>query len=139
MRYDPEATLSSPLEVVRELQQRFARNDLAGILALLSRDVSWTYYAPAAVPYAGSYHGHDGFRRFWENLKQIGDKHFELKRTIAEGEMVVTVAHLQATVMATGRPFEYHLVQTYRVVGDLVTEVRQYFDSSSVLDALAGR
>lgn len=130
--------MSTPLEVVRELQRRFARNDLTGILALLSEDVSWIYYAPAAVPHAGSYHGHEGFRRFWENLKQIGDKRFELKQTIAEGEMVVTVAHLQAKVIATGLPFEYDLVQTYRVVDDRVTEVRQYFDSSSVLDALAG-
>lgn len=130
--------MNRPLSVVTELQERFKRNDLEGILELLSPDVSWIFYGPSAVPYVGSYHGHEGFRRWWEDLKRIGDKRFELKQTIAEGEMVVAVAHLRATVVATGRWFEYDLVQTYRVVDNQVTEVRQYFDSSSVVAALGG-
>ena len=130
--------MNRPLTVIGQLQERFRRNDLEGILELLSPDVSWIFYAPSVVPYAGSYQGHEGFRRWWEDLKRIGDKHFELKQTITEGEMVVAVAHLRATVIATGRSFEYELVQTYRVVDNQVTEVRQYFDSSSVVAALGG-
>ena len=46
----------------------FNRRDLDASLALMDDDVE---VVSRAVSMEGGYHGHDGFRRFWENLLDV--------------------------------------------------------------------
>jgi ketosteroid isomerase-like protein len=65
---------------VRSGYDAFSRGDLEGFLAVCAPDV--VMHSSGVFPgFDPTYEGHDGVRRWWENLRDIWD-HFEIRPTI---------------------------------------------------------
>ncbi|HEX6651110.1 MAG TPA: nuclear transport factor 2 family protein [Thermoleophilaceae bacterium] len=53
------------MELVQQAYDAFNRRDLGALLALVDADV---HLVPQLAAMEGEYHGHEGARRWWENL-----------------------------------------------------------------------
>lgn len=95
----------TPVETVQSIYAAFGRGDIPAILACLADDVQWEYdTAPNPVPWLQPLQGRDQVPRFFETLQaQVEFHHFEPKRCLSDGRLVVGLVDLDATVRATGR------------------------------------
>ncbi|MGW5867049.1 nuclear transport factor 2 family protein [Streptomyces sp. NPDC055239] len=102
------------------------------------------YFAPdvvlhqaAALPYGGSWRGHDGMTRFflamsetWETF-EIGEQRF-----LATGETAVVHSQIRARARATGRELAFPILQTITVRGGRIAQVRPfYWDTAAIVAA----
>jgi ketosteroid isomerase-like protein len=104
---------------------------------LLDADVEWWAAGPAAFPWAGTFRGHDGVRRWAEALNEALDyDRFDLLGIFGAGDRVVEIISAGGTARDTGRPFESEVVRIWRFRGDLAMQVRSYYDTYSYAEAL---
>ncbi|MFE6162997.1 nuclear transport factor 2 family protein [Streptomyces sp. NPDC056486] len=111
-----------------------------------SFDLLAPYFAPdvvlhqaAALPYGGTWHGHDGMTRFflamsetWETF-EIGEQQF-----LATGETAVVRSQVRARARATGRELAFPVLQTITVRDGRIAEVRPfYWDTAAIVAATA--
>jgi ketosteroid isomerase-like protein len=96
----------SHLDTVRAIYGAFGRGDVATILEHVSEDVAWEFaYAsdipiPWLVPGRGRAHVGNFFRLAAEHLDF---KRFEVPHLLADGNLVVALASLEAVVKSTGK------------------------------------
>ena len=64
---------SANVVVVRQIYAAFEAGDVAGILAHLADDVTWTYAAPEDIPWGGIFQGRVGVERCIQNLFGLAD------------------------------------------------------------------
>ena len=95
----------TPKETVQHIYAAFGRGDVPAILACLAEDIEWEYgTAPNPVPWLQPLRGRAEVPRFFETLgSQVEFRSFMPKQIIAEGNLVVGLIDLDATVRATGK------------------------------------
>ena len=81
------------VELTHRATDAFNRRDLGAFLALMDDDVE---YVPRAVAMEGSYHGHDGIRRWWENRFGVWpDLTTQLVEVRDLGDLTVAAVHFR--------------------------------------------
>ena len=105
----------SPIETTQALFQRFAEQDIPGILELLDPEVIIDFYGPEVIPYAGHYRGLEQAQRFFETVLSSVDIHvFEPEFMFSEGDRVAVKGHLHLTARSTGKDIRSdfaHIIQ----------------------------
>lgn len=92
------------IESVRAIYEAFGRQDVPSILARLSADVSWdAVYGEHEVPWIRARRGPAGVGEFFGTLMGLEFEHFAVTRVLGDGDMVVALIDLDATVKATGK------------------------------------
>jgi len=108
-----------------------------GIEKYMTEDVQWVLPGPKEIPYTGTYIGHEGFSEFFKNLQEtVNLTGGESKEYIAQGDKVVSLGFEKGTAKATGKSYEYKWAQVYTITESKVSEMYQYFNPISILDAL---
>ncbi|HYU49908.1 MAG TPA: nuclear transport factor 2 family protein [Candidatus Limnocylindria bacterium] len=117
-----------------------ARLSRTGLFDLLAEDVEWWVAGPPdAFAWAGTFHGHDGVRRWADALNAAMDyTRFELLEIFGAGDTVVEIIGAGGTAHATGRPFESEVVRIWTFRGRSAVRVRSFYDTSAYAEALAG-
>ncbi|MEU6681394.1 nuclear transport factor 2 family protein [Streptomyces sp. NPDC046925] len=90
-----------------------------------------------ALPYGGTWRGHDGLTRFflamsetWETF-EIGKQEF-----LATGRTAVVHTHVRARARATGRELAFPILQTITVRDGRISQVRPfYWDTAAIVAA----
>jgi ketosteroid isomerase-like protein len=81
------------VERLRQALDAFNRRDLDAILALVDDDVE---YLPRAAAMEGSHHGHDGIRRWWEDVFDVWpDVTSQLVEERDLGDLTVAAVHFR--------------------------------------------
>lgn len=81
-------------QTVMQGYEDFSRGDIEALLARYTDDVEWVGYDSANIPFAGSYHGKEGVRQFFQNLGgAMQALHFEPRQMICEGDRVAVLGH----------------------------------------------
>jgi ketosteroid isomerase-like protein len=131
-------TQRSSLETVRELYGAFGRGDLPAILDLLDSDIAWEYPGAKAVPWAGSFRGRDGVRRFFSAILEATDiEAFEPRSFVAQGDAVVVLGFQRVRSKRTGRSYDAHWATAWTVSGGKITTFQEYTDTAAEAAALA--
>lgn len=104
----------TPVETVQHLYACFGRGDVPAILAHLADDVEWEHDNVAPVPWLQTLKGRQEVPRFFDVLMtQIEITQFVPKLVLGQGDTVLALIDLRATVRATGRelvePDEVHI------------------------------
>ena len=121
--------------VVRAVYDAFDRGDLAAIMALVAPGV--TVQQSPAVPWGGTYTGHEGLGRFLAALTGHLDSRPEIERLFADGDgHVVQVGRTRGTVRATGAGFDVAEVHLWTVRDGLVQRFEAYLDAPAMRAAL---
>lgn len=107
------------VDLVRALFEAIGRRDTASVLEFYDREVAWdaSRAGPGEAFLAGTYHGHDGLRRYfrdwygaWEDLE------YHLDELIDAGEQVISAVSNSARGRASGAEvcFTQFAVWTFR-------------------------
>lgn len=122
--------------LIRGLYDAFAQGNAQHILERVTDDVEWVNYGPQSVPYAGSFKGRDGARRFFE---AIGSSTSNGKVTgeefIAAGENVIVLGRYSASVNGTGKQIDVPIAHIFTVRGGKVSRWIGFSDSAAVAEA----
>ncbi|MEV0303035.1 nuclear transport factor 2 family protein [Streptomyces prasinus] len=92
-----------------------------------------------ALPYGGTWRGHDGLARFFLRMGEVWES-FDMveQEFLATGETAVVLTQVRARARATGRELGFPVLQTITVKDGRITEVRPfYWDTRAIADACA--
>ncbi|GAA1942088.1 nuclear transport factor 2 family protein [Streptomyces durmitorensis] len=141
-QHEPSAPDS--LTVLTGMYEAESRYLAAGGPGRATFDLLAPYFAPdvvmhqaEALPYGGTWRGHDGMTRFflamsrtWKSF-EIGEQEF-----LATGETAVVHTQVRARARATGRELAFPVLQTITVRGGRIAEVRPfYWDTAAIVAA----
>ncbi|MHC9295078.1 nuclear transport factor 2 family protein [Mycobacterium sp. LTG2003] len=90
-----------------------------------------------ALPYGGTWRGHDGMERFFTAMSQTWSA-FEMveQEFLSTAETAVVLTQVHARARATGRELNFPILQTIRVVDGRIAEVRPfYWDTAAIVAA----
>ncbi|MFR9726618.1 nuclear transport factor 2 family protein [Streptomyces sp. MS19] len=90
-----------------------------------------------ALPYGGTWRGHDGMARFFLAMAEAWES-FEMEEQefLATGETAVVLTQIRARARATGRELGFPVLQTIRVEDGRIAEVYPfYWDTRAIADA----
>ncbi|WP_217130876.1 nuclear transport factor 2 family protein [Streptomyces sp. AC558_RSS880] len=92
-----------------------------------------------ALPYGGTWRGHDGLARFFLRMGEVWES-FDMveQEFLATSETAVVLTQVRARARATGRALGFPILQTITVKDGRITEVRPfYWDTRAIADACA--
>jgi uncharacterized protein len=92
-----------------------------------------------ALPYGGTWRGHDGMQQFflamsqaWESFGMVDQKF------LATDGTAVVLTQVRACARATGRKLDFPILQTVEARNGRITEIRPfYWDTAVIADACA--
>ena len=127
---------SATVRLIEALYDGFRRREMAAIFGLLSEDVE--IEQSQALPWGGSYRGHDGARRFFGQLGSRINSTLAFERLIDAGEHVAAVGWTEGTVNATGARYRVPVVHVWQVRDGKIVRAAFYIHHPDMLEALAG-
>ncbi|GAA4350365.1 hypothetical protein GCM10023165_37680 [Variovorax defluvii] len=116
--------MGTPTDIVRQAYAAFGRKDIAGILALLSDDVDWRFYAgeAAGISYAGKFTGKQQVQAWFGMLAESDDiQGFEPREFLEGPEHVTVLGWERAKPLPKGKEFETEWVHVFNVKNGKIT------------------
>ncbi len=102
--------------LIQELYDAFSRGDIVAVLNLLDPQADLDFEGPKAIPWAGKWHGREGWTKFFQTLGETADEiKLKMEPFAAQGDRVVTVGRYQARVKRTGNRIDSPLVHLWTV------------------------
>jgi ketosteroid isomerase-like protein len=114
------------VELVRTLYDAFNRKDRDGVIALLGD--SMVAHVADGMPWSGSYHGPEGFRRFLEIMDEHVEFIVETDSLIDTGPVIAQVGRTTGYARATGIKYSFDEIHFWAVKDGKVVMFRNYSD-----------
>ncbi len=132
--------LDENVQVVQDLYAAFGRGDIPGLMELLAEDVDWYFNSSSeAIPFAGSWQGHDGVMTFFRKVAETCEiLAFGPNEVIAMGEHVLTLGHERIRIRANGREFEADWAHLFTVRAGKIVRLREFYDTAVMAKAFLG-
>ncbi|APW64253.1 nuclear transport factor 2 family protein [Paludisphaera borealis] len=119
--------------ILRDQYQALSRGDLDAAVELFHEDVELEITGPPAVPFLGRWRGRldvkDAIQR---NFGMLDAQTPEVHSVVAQGDLVVVVAHEQGRIRATGTPYSIHWVQIFTFRDGKLVRMREIVDGYAV-------
>lgn len=129
--------------LIASLYAAFQRGDYQYILDRMADDVAWGFHdlPGAGVPLYGIRSGKMGVKSFFQDLQAHLEFHkFEPWRITAEGDEVMVLLSVHATVKATGRRVEQdEEVHVFKIVDGKIRIARFYHDVGKTIAAFQAK
>lgn len=123
-------------EITQAAYARFGSGDIPGLLNLFSNDIDWCTPLIDGAPHTGMRNGIDKVREFFSALDEAENiTLFEPSEFITEGDKVVVLGKIAATVKSTNRSYETDWVHIMTVRDGKITNFLEFFDSAAVTQA----
>jgi ketosteroid isomerase-like protein len=109
--------------------------DFTALAPFFSEDV--VLHQAEALPYGGTWRGHDGIERFFVAMNQTWEV-FEIgeQRFLATVGPLVVLTQVHARARATGHDLDFPILQTITVNDEKITEVHPfYWDTAAIAGA----
>lgn len=128
----------SPIELTRKSYGLFATGQIEEMLAsCVAQDAVLVNPLPAAVPFGGTYEGHQGFARYAQQIfESIQIELFEVDEIFAQGERVAVIGRERSRSLKTGRHYEISWVHVVTVKDGRIQHIREYNDDSAAMAAI---
>ncbi|WP_410598694.1 nuclear transport factor 2 family protein [Amycolatopsis sp. lyj-90] len=126
----------SNLDIIAAHYAASDRGDLAGMLAPLGPETTWT--EAAGFPYAGTYTGPEEVRDnvFGAIARDWDGYGFALGELADAGDTVIGIGTYQGKHRETGRSFTARVAHVWKFDGGKVTSFEQIVDSAPVVNAM---
>lgn len=123
----------------RLIEQFYRSNgagDMESVLRWLAEDVVWTIPEMENVPFAGTWEGRDGVKRFFETVAEVQDVvEFVPERFVAQGDTVVALGRFTMRIKATGSEVSSRWAHVWTIEGDKAVRFFEYVDTAAVTRA----
>jgi ketosteroid isomerase-like protein len=121
------------VELVRRGHEAFRDSGEEAIFEYLHADVDAT--PVMELPGAEAYHGHEGFRSFFQTLREaFGDFGWEPQELVDLGDHVLVRTRFFAAGRGSGIPVEATIYNVWTIRDGKVARVRGYLDRSEALE-----
>jgi uncharacterized protein len=126
---------TAPVDLVRDLAERFAAGDRAEALELFHPDLR--IQQPESLPHGGWHHGLDGMDAMGRRFAQYWDRDIKDARILGCGEVVVQVTTQTWTAKSTARSATADVVELFSFADGRIVEIRVFQqDTKLLLDTL---
>jgi uncharacterized protein len=106
--------------------------DLGESLSFFSDDAVWE--AMEDAPDAGTYRGHEGMRRYFEDwLQTVDDMHFEEGEVTEVGAFIVADTRLRASIKGTNAPMDLPYVIAALIVDGKIVQGKEFRERADAL------
>jgi uncharacterized protein len=128
--------MDDPATLVERLYSALDGDDVAAILEQLADDAAVVYPAEGALPYGGTWVGHDGIARFLDLHDQAEEILDFTPETFAtdEGQVVVR-GRFAGRSKVTGRTWSTRWVHAHEVRDGRIQRWEAYFDTAAAVEA----
>ncbi len=124
------------LDIIKEAYAAFGRGDIAAVLSVQAPNVEFEYAGPNQIPWAGSFRGLDGAKKFFAAVEAEADiDSFEPQMFLAQGDRVVVLGFEKLRSKRTGRSYESYWAHSYTLAGGKIIKFREYSDTAAVAAA----
>jgi hypothetical protein len=128
--------MMSNVEKIQSIYAAFGKGDIPHILNMLSEDVDWKFYGPAAIPFAGHYHGREDLARFFSLVGANAEVEvYDIREIEEAGHVVIVQGFQRVKVRSTGKRWETNFVHIYTFDHDQPVKVREYYDTAPMVEA----
>ena len=115
----------SNLDIIKDSYAAFGRGDLEAILRDVDPNIEWEEAGPKEIPWAGSFRGHDGVKKFFATIDAEAEiQSFEPQTFIADGNNVVVLGFEKLRSKRTGRTYECNWAHVFTVAGGKIVKFR---------------
>lgn len=118
--------MSTPLDVVKDVYDRFAAGDIEGFLGLCADDIEWVVNGPASLEKCQAFRGRDGVQRFLDLLSAWEFSSFEPREFIVGGQTVVVLGDETGTDKPSGTTFQNRWAHVFDVEGGRISRFREF-------------
>jgi len=120
------------VRLIEELYAAFSRGDIVAVLNFLDPQVVLDFEGPQAIPWAGNWHGREGWAKFFQTLGENADEiALKMEPFAAQGDNVVTVGRYQARVKSTGQRIDSPLVHLWTIRNGMVVKCQELTNSAT--------
>jgi ketosteroid isomerase-like protein len=124
------------LDIIKEAYAAFGRGDIAAVLSVQAPNVEFEYAGPDQIPWAGSFRGIDGARKFFAAIEAEADmESFEPQTFVAQGDRVVVFGFEKMRSKRAGRLYKSHWAHSFTLAGGKIIKFREYSDTAAVAAA----
>ena len=122
------------VELVRRGHEAFRDSGEEAIFEYLDADIDVTPVEDLLD--TGTFHGHDGFRRFFQTMREaFGDFTWEPQEFLDQGDHVVVATRFVAEGRGSGAPVEAMIYNVWTVQQGKAVRVRGFLSRSDALEA----
>jgi ketosteroid isomerase-like protein len=132
---DEALSVLENVQVVKHAYDAVTRGDLPGLLGLMTEDVEIHVPGPSAIPFAGTYRGHEGVGRYAADLVENIDwdtREFRPREFIAQGDKVVVLGDERLVSKPTGRSWHAEWAMVWTVHDGRITLVREFHQTDAI-------
>ena len=124
------------VRLIRELYDAFSCGDIFAVLNFLDPQVDLDFEGTKAIPWAGNWHGRDGWKKFFQTLGENADEiTLKMEPFAAQGDNVVTAGRYQARVKTTGKRIDSPLVHLWTIRNGMVVKCQELTNTALEVDA----
>ena len=122
--------------IVREVYEAVKRGDLDAAVANVAADADIELMGPSDIPYAGTYRGPSGMKKFLESLMSSAED-FEISHDMIHGSdgHVSVFGHERGKSKKTGREFETRVVDIFELRDGKISKFFCAYDTDLVAKA----
>ena len=119
--------MTTALEVVRDVYNRFSKGDIAGFLGLCADNIEWVVNGPATLEKCRTFNGRSGVQEF---LKILGESWeftaFTPKEFLSDGPTVVVLGEEHGRDRKSEVPFENRWAHVFDVKDGQIVRFREF-------------
>jgi ketosteroid isomerase-like protein len=126
------------LHVVMETFRAIFSGDFAKLESLLTDDAEFTTFGPEEMPMVGRVIGWQAIiKRVIENFSGVTDQRVEVIDAVGQADRISILFHETGRMCATGKTYDIHVTQWFRLLGGRVACIRQVTDTYALCVAKA--
>jgi uncharacterized protein len=126
--------------LVQQAYALFGRGDIAGLLKLMSDDVSWEMPVVPNVPFSGKFEGPAAVGRYFAALSgAVEFLKFEPQDFLAKGDKVVVLGQRQIRTRQRGIEYGGPMVQVMTVQGGKLKRFEDFGDTAQLANAFKSK
>ena len=122
--------------LVQQAYDSFRAGRIDKLLALMSKDISWTLPEVKSVPLGGRKNGLAAVGEFFVLINDLEESLlFETSAMIAEGDKVVALGSYSWRVRSTKEKYKSDFAHVWTFSNGKVISFQEYFDTAALRDA----
>lgn len=125
------------VRLILDIYDAFNRGDIAAVLNALDPQASLHFEGPAVIPWAGDWHGREGWTKFFQTIAaNTSDISVKMEPFAAQGDNVVAAGRYQAGLKGTGKRIDSPLVHLWSVRDGKVLKCVELANTAAEVEAL---
>lgn len=122
--------------LVQQFYQSQKTGDMESLLNSMARDIQWVVPEMENVPFAGTWQGREGVRKFFSIVSEVQDVvEFASEEYIAQGNKVVVLGRFTMRIKATGRNVSSTWAHVWTLENGQIIRFYEYVDTAVVSSA----